>query len=234
MKCRISVRNQIKFFLLFTVFWIYRSNGKDLDSTKDVLGALLGTAGGYTYYVIIATVVLIGALFIINDSVSINSVNCLLRRGRSYCLKENLVSASRSLLVYVAGYVCIPVIYYCISDFKGLISDYKFLPIMFLFMFGIYEVFLIYMLLYFYIGSFCKRSYTAIVMVAVISFLMIMVIQKRIIGQEILYGAISIIEVLTGVDVNIYRWFMFRAMDLCILSVIYILVSDRYKRMDVL
>lgn len=232
-KSNINIKYHAAAFLLYTIFWIWSSSHIGLTKTHDVLGALLGTAGQYTYYIIITTIILFGALIIADSNMSLKNINLMLRKGRNYSFIFNLKCCAENLAIYVSIYIGIPIMYYCITDFAEFISDYKFLPIMLLFALGLYEIYFIYILLYFYICSFVRQKYIAITSVVAISFLIVF-LQRQSPLYEILYGALNIIEILSGNNINILRWFIFRAMDLCILLTLFTIVKDRYNRKDIL
>ena len=240
MKYKNYVIECFKFYIVFAVvcivYWLYRNGeaiGKDIDIKAFQM--LVGLNNGYSYQWILATVILLGYIFIVNKGMNYVSVSYLIRKSRDNIVKENIVRVIVNAVCYVAIYTSVDVIFlFMIADIKVLTQS-NFFMAMLLFSMSLMTVYIVMGVMYTLIYLIVNNSYLSLIILFIINIIIVFVECYLHINIFKLYTNIGVVdEVVSGVGTNIYEWLITTTIQILVASVLYILVKEKYNRKDII
>lgn len=229
-----NYRNTINYLIItviFAVLW-YMLEGKFLDSLHgyELLCILVGTHGGYGYYLTISTVFMLIHLYLVNNDIAPFSVSLLARKERSKALGVCLKNITIDSVLFALSYVSVPVLFVCIYVDSTILVDLKFYTIMFMYFIALNSIFLFGAMIYLMMHIMTKKTYLSMAVSVVLNIGI-----AYFSNSDILYGGLSVVDRMTQIlPINAMEWGANQLINFLIIGIIYVVASDIYRKKDVL
>lgn len=216
--------------IMHICYWCMLENKfLDIYDGYNLLFAIVGTHGGYGFFLTISTVFMLIHLILVSNNLSPFSIHLLSRKNRvnalNICYKKLVIGS----VVYAFLYEVVQVIFiWLLIDFNLLI-EIHFFKVMFMHFVAIALIFMfgasIYLLFYIKINN----KYMAILISVAIN-----VSIAYFTNTKILYGGIEVIDKMTRLQaINIIEWLIYQIINILIIVMIYAVTEEVYKKRDI-
>lgn len=215
--------------ILFAAAWYWWERGALIGPLEDRFPVLVGTHGGYGYYVSIASVFLLIHLFLLGKQIQPFSELLVSRIGRMGAMKILFRELIKGSLLYGFVYVMVEVVLVCVH-----VDMEQLLQVNFFFIMLMYYIVLI---ILFTFGGLCfllldvvlHRSYMAMFITVAANMLM------AYFGRSgLFYGGMVIIDQMTrGLEINWLAWGLNQMVNVCIIAILYVVAEEVYRRRDI-
>lgn len=229
-------KKYIIFAIMCVLYWLYRNGtaiGKNID--EDMISSLVGLNNGYSYQWIIATVFLLGYIFVLNKGINFFSVPFVIRKPRDSISKRNIVSVIVNSLCYVSIYISVEAIFVLnITEPEVLVNTNYFIAL-FLFGVSLVLVYSIMGMLYLMIFLVTENSYLSMIILFVISILIVFAESYLYIGLFEIYTNMGVIDqIVGGYGANLLKWGILSIVQMMIIGILCVIVREKYIRKDIL
>lgn len=231
MSCKVHLKKYLSMAAICLFLWYFLEKGfLQMVERKERLFVLVGTHGGYGYYLTIASVFVFLYLVFLRDMVQPFSVYGVISGGRS----RHMFLCFKQLFFHSVLYSCIYALVQILGvvflvEWKELVRSHFFM-VMILYIISLISIFTFAGVCYLGIYIFTKR--------VVLSMIITIAIQMAIafFGKtDLLYGGITIVDVMpTRIGIHEIVWFLNRIMDGCIIGFLYIFIKRIYEKKDIL
>ncbi len=231
MKFRNNILNVVVLTFIFMVCWyIFDERSLNCTNRDELYYCLVGSHGGYGYFLYIASIYMILFLMIIDYVNTSFSISSLSRIGRisnfNRNCRNNIVIAIVYSCVYVAVEICAVIKYIGIKK----LIDNKFFEVMLFYTIAISVIYIFASMCYMLLRMFVK--YPFLVIIIIVAFNMFIAYFYK---ASRLYGATDIIDKKSlGTYVDIAIWCLNELIVLCIIGVLYIFTKSIYEKKDIL
>lgn len=240
MRYKIYIKECCKFYIIFTiaciVYWLYRNGdiiGKQIDA--EILPILVGLNNGYSYQWILATIILLGYLFIVNKGLNFDSVAHVIRKSRDNIVNKNLIRTIVNAICYVTIYMVVDVIFIVLVSDISLLLQMNFFVGMLLFSVSLSVVYAMMGILYTMIYLCTDNSYLALIIVFVVNILIVFSESYMCIDVFGIYTNLSVLDnIICARGISVLKWFIKVAIQILLAYGFSIIVKEKYYRRDIM
>lgn len=215
---------------IFAVIWYWlEKNFLQIKEQYDIFSLIVGTHGGYGYYLLLASVFMIVFLLILAKTTNPYSITEVSRLGRKDAFKRCFFEVVKTSLSYTFIYVSVQVAYVLIYvDWEELIAA-KFFFVMMMYYVAVFSILSF--------GGICYLILYIVFQNSILSMLVTVAISMILayFGKgEILYGGLTVVDKMAaGVNINLLIWLMNQIINFCIIGVMYIIAESIYYKKDI-
>lgn len=231
MSCKVHLKNYLSIAAICLFLWYFLEKELlQMVERKERLFVLVGTHGGYGYYLTVASVFVFLYLVFLRDMVQPFSVYGVISGGRSrhmfFCFKQLLFHS----VLYSCIYVLVQILGVAVLvEWKQLVQSHFFIVMI---------LYIISLILIFTFTGVCYLGIYILTKQVVLSMIITVAIQMTLAfwGKTgLLYGGITIVDVIpTRIGIYEVVWFLNRIMDGCIIGFLYIFIKCIYEKKDIL
>lgn len=218
-------------FIVYMVLWYWVERDFILYESPnfELLYLIVGTHGGYGYFLWISSVFLLVYLFITGKEVNPFSINLLSRVYRKKGMRVLTYNMAKIALAYAFVYIFVQIINVTIVIGFERLLEFNFYPVMGLYFVAITNVFLFGGMLFLLLYIITRNNYLSMIITVCIN----MVISYY--GKtDILYGGLSVIDNMTmGTTTNIFTWTIWQMINVCVIIGIYFVTEEIYRKKDI-
>lgn len=215
---------------IFAVIW-YWLEKKFLHNQEhyDIFSLIVGTHGGYGYYMLLASVFMIVFFLILAKTTNPYSITEVSRLGRKNAFKRCFCEVVKTSLSYTFIYVSVQVIYVLIYvDWEQLIAA-KFFIVMMMYYIAVFSILCF--------GGSCYLVLYIVFRNTILSMLLTVTISMILAyfgDGEILYGGLTVVDkMIEGANINLLIWLINQIINFCIIGVMYIIGESIYYKKDI-
>lgn len=219
-------------FIVYMLLWYWMEMDFILYPSEnfELLYLIVGTHGGYGYFLLIASVILLVYLFFVNDAIKPFSINLLSRVDRAMGLRL----VTRRIAVTSIGYSCIYVLVQIINVTvvvdNSTLLQYHFYSVMPLYFVAVMCILLFGGMLFLLAYVISRNNYLSMIIVVCIN--MVIAYYGK---TDILYGGLTVVDnMIRQIPTNVSIWSIYQMINVCIVAAIYFVTEEIYRKKDIL
>ncbi len=218
-------------FIIYMLLWYWMEKDFILYPSEEfeLLYLIVGTHGGYGYFLLIASVILLVHLFFVNDDIKPFSVNLLSRVDRVKGLRLVIHKIVVTSIVHSFIYVLVQIINVTVVVDDSTLLQYHFYSIMPMYFVAVTSVLLFGGMLFLLAYVISRNNYLSMIIVVCVN--MFIAYYGR---TDILYGGLSVVDnMIRQIQTNVPIWAIYQMINVCIVVGIYYIIEEIYRKKDI-
>ncbi|MBQ8043212.1 MAG: hypothetical protein IJ272_03555 [Clostridia bacterium] len=218
-------------FIIYMLLWYWIEKEFILYPSEEfeLLYLIVGTHGGYGYFLLIASVILLVHLFFVNDDIKPFSVNLLSRVDRVKGLRLVIHKIVVTSIVHSFIYVLVQIINVTVVVDDSTLLQYHFYSVMPMYFVAVTSVLLFGGMLFLLAYVISRNNYLSMIIVVCVN--MFIAYYGR---TDILYGGLSVVDnMIRQIQTNVPIWAIYQMINVCIVVGIYYITEEIYRKKDI-
>lgn len=218
-------------FVVYMLLWYWMEMDFILYPSEEfeLLYLIVGTHGGYGYFLLIASVILLVHLFFVNDAIKPFSVNLLSRVDRVRGLRLVTRKIVVTSIVHSFIYVLVQIINVTVVVDNSILLQYYFYSVMLMYFVAVTSILMFGSMLFLLVYVISRNNYLSMIIVVCIN--MVVAYYGR---TDILYVGLTVVDnMIRQIPTNVPIWIIYQMINVCIVVGIYYITEEIYRKKDI-